>query len=82
VSGPPARWQPAFDTQLPAGQTSRRQFWFAEALPAGASNVHYAYAPVEKLGVVLTGDDAGGPASASTFCSSLVRLDDGRYRLY
>ena len=76
-------WQLASATALPAHQHSRRLYFFAEKLPDGARNIHHVYAPVTKHGVVLDGDapwEEGG--SIASFCSSIVRLDDGRYRLY
>jgi hypothetical protein len=76
-------WQLASTTARPVHQPSRRLHFFAEQLPSGARNVHHVYAPVQKHGVVLDGDapwEAGG--SVSSFCGSVIRLDDGRYRLY
>jgi len=71
-------WQLAMATMLPRGQTSRRQFFFNEALPMGARNIHHACAPVHKLGIVFSEPGHG----VATFCSTILRLDDGRYRLY
>jgi hypothetical protein len=76
-------WQLASSSVLPAHQPSRRLYFFAEQLPSGARNVHHVYAPVQKHGVVLDGDapwEAGG--SVNGFCGSVIRLDNGRYRLY
>ena len=76
-------WQLASTTALPNHLTSRRMTFFAEALPEGARNIHPVYAPVIKHGVVFEGDapwEQGG--SVATFCSTVIRLDDGRIRLY
>jgi hypothetical protein len=75
-----ATWQLAQDTVLPPSQASRRQFFFVT--PGNTHDVHHTYAPVSKLGSVLRGEAAWGEAHVATFCSSIVRLDDGRYRLY
>jgi len=72
-------WQLASTTALPTGTTSRRLYFFTAALPEAARNVQPVHAPVTKHGVVLE-DDA--PRGVSAFCGSVVRLDDGRYRLY
>jgi hypothetical protein len=73
-------WQLAQETALPPSHTSRRHFFFT--MPEAAHDVRHAYAPVTKLGPVLLGKAAWGEAHVATFCSSLVRLDDGRYRMY
>ena len=76
-------WQLASTTALPNHQPSRRMYFFAEALPEGARNIHPVYAPVSKHGVVFEGDapwEQGG--SVASFCSTVMGLDDGRYRLY
>jgi hypothetical protein len=73
-------WQLAQDTALPPSRTSRRQFFFT--MPAAAHDVRHAYVPLAKLGPVLVGEGAWGEAHVATFCSSIVRLDDGRYRMY
>jgi hypothetical protein len=79
----PTPWQLASTTALPAHQPSRKLYFFTEALPLGARNIHPVYAPVTKHGIVLDGDapwEAGGAVNG--FCGSVIRLDDGRYRLY
>ncbi len=76
-------WQLASATALPTHQPSRRLYFFSEALPEGARNIHPIYAPVTKHGVVLEGDapwEQGG--AVASFCSTVMRLEDGRYRLY
>lgn len=77
------QWQLAAATALPNHQPSRRLYFFSEALPEGARNIRQVYAPVQKHGIVFEGDapweKGGGVAS---FCSTIIRLDDGRYRLY
>lgn len=73
-------WQLARDTALPPSASSRRQFLFTT--PAAAHGVRHAYAPVSKLGPLLRGEPAWSEAHVATFCSSVVRLDDGRYRMY
>jgi hypothetical protein len=73
-------WQLAQDTALSPSASSRRQFLFTT--PAGAHDVHHVYAPVTKLGPLLRGDPAWDEAHVATFCSSIVRLDGGRYRMY
>ena len=75
-------WQLSRSTALSPTQTSRRQFFFSEGLPDGARNVTHAYAPVQKLGVTLDATQALGEGSVSTFCSTIMRLEDGRYRMY
>ncbi len=76
-------WQLASATALPNHQPSRRLYFFTEALPEGARNIRQVYAPVRKHGIVLEGDapwEQGG--MVASFCSTVIRLDDGRYRLY
>ncbi len=76
-------WQLASATALPNDQLSRRMYFFNEALPEGARNLQPVYAPVHKHGVALQGDapwEQGG--AVASFCSTVLRLDDGRYRLY
>ncbi|MGC9346773.1 MAG: hypothetical protein ACP5JG_01435 [Anaerolineae bacterium] len=78
-----ASWQLASATALPNHQPSRRLYFFSEGLPEGARNVRHVYAPVTKHGVVFEGDapwERGG--MVASFCSTVIRLDDGRYRLY
>ena len=75
-------WQLASDTALPNHAVSRRLYFMAETLPDGARNVRPVHAPVAKLGIVLAGDTPWEGGGVSAFCGSLVRLDDGRYRLY
>jgi len=74
-------WQLSSATALRAHQPSRRMFFFHEDLPRGARNIHHAYAPVEKLGTVLV-DESEARRHVAAFCGTLLRLDDGRYRLY
>lgn len=74
-------WQLASATALPTTQTPRRLFFFSEEFPSGARNVHHAYAPVEKLGVIFA-DESPTQRHLMTFCSSIVRLDEGRLRMY
>ena len=62
-----ARWQLARLSVLPVDRVGRRQFFFEEQLPDAARNVHHAYAPVEKLGVILEGDAPWEGGSVSTF---------------
>ena len=55
---------------------------YDEQAIARCSGLHLVPGPVEKLGVAL---DAGQPSDMDTiisFASSIVRLDDGRWRLY
>jgi len=75
-------WQLASTSAASPAAVSRRLFFFSETLPQGARNVHHVYAPVTKHGVVLEGDAPWEGGSATSFCGSAVRLDDGRYRLY
>ncbi|MFZ2657907.1 MAG: hypothetical protein WAX69_23445 [Victivallales bacterium] len=75
-------WQLAAATALPKGTTSRRLYFFTEALPDGARNVRPVYAPVTKLGIVLEGNAPLEGGHVSAFCGTVLRLDDGRYRLY
>ncbi|OGV83759.1 MAG: hypothetical protein A2340_01780 [Lentisphaerae bacterium RIFOXYB12_FULL_60_10] len=76
-------WQLARATVLPGGVTSRHQFWLTDSLPAGARNIHRVYPPVTRLGVFLQGDATGeGGCSVSSFCSSIIALESGGYRLY
>ena len=75
-------WQLASSTALSKGAVSRRLYFFSEALPDGARNIHPVYGQVQKLGVVLEGDAPWEGGSVSSFCGSIVRADDGRYRLY
>jgi hypothetical protein len=75
-------WQLASSTALPKGVVSRRMYFFTESLPEGSRNIHHVYAPVQKLGVVLEGDTPWEGGSVSSFCGSIVSLDDGNYRLY
>jgi hypothetical protein len=80
---PAKTWNLAAATALPHTVPSRRLTFFTEALPEGARNLTHVYAPVTKHGVVLQGDapwEAGG--SVASFCSTVLGLDDGRYRLY
>ena len=68
-------------TRLPKNETPHRLFFFSEALPPGAHNVHAVYAPVTKVPVAFEGvqEDSGFLA---TFASSIVGLEGGGYRLY
>lgn len=75
-------WQLATATLLPAHEASRRLYFFDEALPANARNIHPVYAPVRKLGIVLEPAYPWERDNTATFCSTLIRLDDGRLRLY
>lgn len=75
-------WQLSRRTVLAPGRTSRRQFFFTADLPPGARNVRHVYAPVEKLGVVMAATEIWEAGNVATFCGSIVRLDDGRYRMY
>lgn len=75
-----AGWQLAQGTALSPTQTSRRQFFFTT--PAQARNVWHAYAPVCKLGVVLSADQPWEEGNAASFCGSIVRIDNGGYRMY
>lgn len=72
----------SFATALPPNRLSRRQFFFEEALPADAHNVRHVAAPVHKLGIVLQAEEPWEGQHASAFCGTLIRLEDGRYRLY
>ncbi len=47
-----------------------------------ASNLHLVAGPVNKLGVVLEADQPSDMDSILTFASSIVALDDGRWRMY
>lgn len=76
------RWQLSFDSALPAGQMSSRQFFFSEGMPPGARNLCHAYGPVEKLDPILWTQEPWEYPLMSTFCSTILRLDDGRYRMY
>jgi hypothetical protein len=78
----PINWNLACATALPASVPSRRIFFFNEALPEGARNVHHVAAPVTKRSVALEGNAPWEVGSAASFCSTLLRLEDGRYRLY
>jgi hypothetical protein len=75
-------WQLASSTASPNAEPSRRLYFFTEALPEGARNIHPVYGPVRKLGVVLEGDAPWEGGTVASFCGSIVRADDGRYRLY
>ncbi|MHB9032983.1 MAG: hypothetical protein ACYC6L_08045 [Anaerolineae bacterium] len=75
-------WQLATSTILPNAAASRRLSFFDEALPAGARNIRHAYPPVRKLGIVLEADAPWESEAVASFCSTILRLDDGRYRLY
>lgn len=80
-SNPP--WQLASATALPNSAVSHRLYFFDAALPDGARNIHHVYAPVMKHGVVLQADtpwEHGG--SVSAFCGSVVRSDEGGFRMY
>jgi len=57
-------------------------FFFSDALPDGARNIHPVYAPVEKLGPVLESTEPWELPRNATFASSIVRGDDSRYRMY
>ena len=73
-------WQLARSTALPKHTTSRRLFFFDERLPESARNLRHVYAPVEKLGTVH--EEAQGTTHCSSFCSTVLRLDDGRYHVH
>ena len=80
----PARLSPhnlAAITRLPKGQVSHRLFFFDEALPSGAHNVHPIYAPVTKVPVSFE-MPLGEEVSIATFASSILPLEGGGYRLY
>ncbi len=47
-----------------------------------SSGLRLVYGPVEKLGVVLEADKPSDVGSVSSFASAVVRLDDGRRRMY
>ena len=57
-------------------------FFFDEDLPARSRNVHFAYGPVERLGVLLRGDTMADKGAASVFNCSAFKLEDGSYRMY
>jgi len=57
-------------------------FFFDEDLPAKSRNVHFAYGPVEHLGVLVSGDTPADQGAASIFSSSTFQLEDGSYRMY
>lgn len=77
-----ADWQLARCSVDPASEPSRRQFFFTEQLPQDARNVHHAYAPVEKLGVVIDDSAPWEDGAAASFCSTILRCDSGSLRLY
>jgi hypothetical protein len=68
-------------TRLPADRLSHRVFFFSEALPQGAYNVHHAYAPIERIPVTFE-QVPGWPGSIATFASTILPLEGGGYRLY
>lgn len=83
MNKPSHAWQLASDTCLPASQTSRRLYFFAEKLPDTARNIRPVYTPVKRLGIVLEGDAPWErDFSIASFCSTIIRLDDNRYRMY
>jgi len=69
-------------TVLGPGIISQRQFFFTETLPHDARNVRHAYAPVKKLGVLMDANETGRRGSVATFASTILRLENGRYRMY
>lgn len=75
-------WNLARTTALDPEMMSRRQFFFDEKLPHDARNLRHAYAPVKKLGVLLDANETGQDACVETFASTILRLEDGRYRMY
>ena len=74
--------QLASATAMSSTEMSRRIFFFDEAGPDGARNVQHVYAPVEKLGVVMDVEKPWEEAGVASFCSTILRLDSGRRRLY
>jgi hypothetical protein len=75
-------WNLARTTALDPGMISQRQFFFDETLPHEARNLHHAYAPVRKLGVLPGMNETGQSNGCATFAGTLLQLADGRYRLY
>ena len=57
-------------------------FFFDEDLPANSRNVHFAYGPVERLGVMLAGDTPWDHGAASIAVSKTFDMGDGTYRMY
>lgn len=74
-----SNWDLASSGVCAKGELAGRRHFFEEALPAAARNIHYIYPPVAKREVVFEGK---GKCPTSSFASSLVRLDDGAFRLY
>ena len=69
----------AFVSCLPRGSVSRRQFFFRKDLPEGCHNLHYTYAPVEKVRPTFL---SGTGDQVASFASSFIKTDDGMYRFY
>jgi hypothetical protein len=78
-----SQWQLATATILPVDSNKRRIYFFSENLPDAARNIHHVYASVEKQEIIF-GDDAPWEqgCSISSFCGTILRLDNGNYRLY
>ncbi len=74
-------WQVASTTALENHQQSRRLYFFSETLPESARNLRHVYSPVEKHGVIFEGD-APWEEAVGSFCSTIIRLENGGYRLY
>lgn len=75
-------WQLARSTVLPPAALSRRQFFFNSTLPEGARNVYHAYAPIEKLGVIMEQAGPEDRADVSLGLGTIIRLETQGFRMY
>jgi len=57
-------------------------YFYDDSSIAGISNLERVPGPVEKLGQVLEPDQPSDGQSCMSFCSSIVPLEEGGWRLY
>ena len=73
------KWNLAAATKTGKNQIADRQYFFSEKLPDAARNICHIYAPVEKCKISFLNKN---DYQLSSFASTIVRTDDGKYRFY
>jgi len=72
-------WNLAAATKTAKNQIADKQYFFSEKLPDASRNLCHVYAPVEKCKISFENKNG---YQISSFASSIVKLDDGKYRFY